>query len=159
MGWFEIAVNEDDIRLPAGDITINDTDTLPDLAPRYWIPATIDDQGAQDFFDSLLAWQKLPFFEGDSAKGMVPWWEKYQHDETAQLDPYVQPTVKGVDPEESAEMKLKREADQGSARTAENRMRFEKAKQDAERGRHKRAHEKVERLRQCSLIVGMPEVS
>jgi hypothetical protein len=119
----------------------------------------VDDLSLEVFWAKHIEERQADPTDFDDMMQMPPWWRTYRDGQAPTLLPLIQPTINGVDPEESTEERTRREADQGSMHHAENRKRYEKAKQDKQRDRKIKAAEKVERLRQTSDKMETPDVS
>jgi len=135
--------------VPMEDVTLSDGNILQfacesndkgvlllgDAAPRYWLPRAIGKQAPQAFWREIVASNAPKPVDEDDLKGVKPWWDLYQTKESAFLQPVVQPSVKGVDPDETTDERLARENDNGSDRHTQNRKRTETAKRELQRER------------------------
>lgn len=143
-----------DWKLPMHDIEVRDTKyyfapnpkkhdltLMGEPVPRYWIPTTMGRQAPQTFWSDLVKSEEPQPVDEDDLVDVKPWWEHLPSAQCHFLRPYVQPWIKGIDPDESIEERIARENDNGSSRHAENRRRTERAKQTAKRDSRKRALE------------------
>ncbi|KAL1587729.1 hypothetical protein WHR41_03683 [Cladosporium halotolerans] len=114
----------------AFDATVSDH-----IAPRHWVPDTVDLLPADAFWAEHIQSNKPePLGEFDLADA-EPWWQTYHNSECNNIPLLRFPAVVGVDPNEDKEQKLKRELDFGSNHATTNRINFEKAKKQMARDR------------------------
>ncbi|KAK5705892.1 hypothetical protein LTR17_021267 [Elasticomyces elasticus] len=105
--------------------------TIDECVPREWIPSIIDNQPPKTFIRDLLASKEPAPDDPLDLQDFKPWWDLYQDPASFFLLAYTQPTISGVDPDETLQERLLRENDYGCGNYAENMKRTEKAKQEA----------------------------
>lgn len=110
--------------------------TVPDhIAPRHWVPDTVDQLPADAFWAEHIQSNKPePLGEFDLADA-EPWWQTYHNSECSNIPLLRFPAVVGVDPDEDKEQKLAREHDFGSNHATTNRINCERAKKQLARER------------------------
>lgn len=121
---------------PSGIRTLVDKEQ-GDVAPRYWMPTTMDGMTLDAFWMQHIHIKDndVTPFDTDDLRNAKPWWRTYVdgiHDMLLVSSP---PEVAGVDPNENEAEKLAREHDNGGAHAGENRKAAEKAKREAHRKR------------------------
>ncbi|KAK4631157.1 hypothetical protein CLAFUW4_02959 [Fulvia fulva] len=99
---------------------------MGDMCPSYWIPVVFRRISPQQHWEEILLSTPAPE-DKDDLRDVRPYWETLPRG--AHFFPVVEfPAITGVDPDENAMEKLKREHDMGSGQHAENRKNFERAK-------------------------------
>ncbi|KAK3627017.1 hypothetical protein LTR56_019448 [Elasticomyces elasticus] len=119
--------------------------TIDECAPREWIPSIIDNQNAKAFIKDMLASNEPAPDDPLDLQDFKPWWDLYRDPASFFLLAYAQPTISGVDPDETLQERLLRENDHGSGNYAENMKRTDKAKQEAAKEAKREQRRKAEK--------------
>ncbi|KAK4983950.1 hypothetical protein LTR50_006902 [Elasticomyces elasticus] len=132
VGVSEVTVNRTKYAFSSHDIHISGGDSQPtmgEIAPRYWIPESIEGVALQIFWHMHLASPLL----SDEYKDSKPWWESYPSKPARFLLEREHPHVAGPDPQEPKQDRIAREKDAGSNVAAMNRNNREKRIKDEKR--------------------------
>ncbi|KAK4545344.1 hypothetical protein LTR36_003524 [Oleoguttula mirabilis] len=120
--------------------------------PRYWIPIAFPrnvgagtSMAPQTFWNDIIKSAPKPMDEND-LDGARPWWEQLKAPGSIFLQPYLSPSIDGIDPDENTDERLARENDHGADQHAQNRRRFELAKRSVQRERKKKVEEKARKF-------------
>ena len=108
-----------------------------DVAPRYWMPTTLDGMTLDGFWMQHIHIKDKDVrpIDNDDLRDAEPWWHTYVDGDHDMLQASLPPEIAGVDPDENQAEKLAREHDNGGAHAGENRKAAEKAKREAQRKR------------------------
>ena len=116
-----------------------------ELAPRYWMPTTTDQDSLKAFWHEILASDEPGPADYGDLDGVKPWWERYKAPakECQMVQPYAHLWEDaGVDPSENQFEKQARERDLGSENAAVRRKNLERAKIEA---KHKKTRRRESR--------------